>query len=276
MKANLGVLVVVLVVFGACGLAACTTQEARPDSGSPGAGGSSAAGTGGGAGTTGTGGLAAVEGVTCPPPEQMLNNFTFDPDGGSMTDPRFGTFGTTLSGGGSAYGGLTSDVTGNDWHLVGTISDYSGFGLYFDNCNKINASDYAGIRFTIWGTFPSPNQLVFSVPTMSNSVPGTWLQSVGGVNVTGNEPGRCFPGANMMQYYHPDCADPIYKITVTGTQAAPQTVSLMWNGFMEGKPQPAVMPSEITGILWYVTWTGASGTPYMVDFHIDNLAFIPK
>jgi hypothetical protein len=271
MNANLRL----MATFVACGLAACTTQEARPDSGSPGAGGTSAAGTSGGAGTTGAGGLAAVEGVTCPPPEQMLNNFTFDPDGGSATDPRFGTFGTTLSGGGTVYGGLTSDVTGNDWHLVGMITDYSGFRLYLDNCDKINASDYAGIRFTIWGTLPSPNQLVFAVPTLADAVPGTWLTSVNGVDVKGNEPGRCFPRAGMMQYYHPDCVDPTYTFFVTGTQAAPQTVSLMWNGFMGGKPQANVTPSEITGLLWNVTW-GAAATPYMVDIHIDNLAFIPK
>ena len=212
-------------------------------------------------------------------PDQAITNFMPDPDGGSTTEPRFGVFGTSWSGGGSAYGSLTSDVTGSDWHLSGTISDYSGFGLYFDNvnnamCNKINASAFKGIQFTIWGTVPSA--ITMGVPIVADAPPGTWLKSVNATGVTGNEPGRCLPGASMTQYYHPDCADPIYSFTVTGTQAAPQTVSVMWSSFTGGNARPSVMPSEITGMYWYMTWAGAASTPYAVDFHIDNLAFIPK
>jgi hypothetical protein len=273
-----------IIVFAACGLAAaCTTQEANPTGagGSGGAGGGSSAGTSGG-GTTGAGGLATNEGVLCLPPEQMITAFTYDADGGSMTDPRFGTFGTSWSGGGSVYGGLMSDLTGNDWHLSGTISDFSGFGLYFDKtvpaalmCSKVDASAFAGVRFTIWGSIPSPNQLTMGISTLSNAPPGSWLKHVNAVNVTGDEPGRCFPGSGMTQYYHPDCADAIHTFPVTGTQAAPQTISVMWNGFTGGKPQPNVMPSEIVGMFWYVSWA-AGATPYAVDIHIDNLAFIPK
>jgi hypothetical protein len=36
-----------------------------------------------------------------------------------------------------------------------------------------------------------------------------------------------------------------------------------------------VTPSQILSVYWNVTWaTGA--TPYPVDIHVDNLAFIPK
>jgi hypothetical protein len=251
-----------------------------------GAGGTSGGGAGtsggGSTGAGGGGGLAAIEGVMClPVMGPLITDFTNDPDGGTATGPRFGVFGTSWSGGGAPYGSLTNSVTGNDWHLTGMITDYSGFNLYFDDvnaakCNRIDASAYAGIQFTIWGSLPSPNRLIMSVATMANAVPGTWLQSVNGVNVTGMEPGRCIPSAGMMQYYHPDCADPINMIEVTGTQASPQTVRIMWSGFTGGKPQPSVMPSEITSIAWYVSWAGATQTPYAVDIHIDNLAFIPK
>jgi hypothetical protein len=273
MKAKLATMVVV----AACGLGACTTQEVDP----MGAGGTSGgAGTSGG-GSTGTGGLAAIEGVPClPVMGPMITDFTNDPDGGTATGPRFGVYGTSWSGGGATYGQLMQTLTGNDWHISGMVTDYSGFNLYFDDvnaakCNRIDASAYAGIQFTIWGSLPSPNMLTMSVATMANSVPGTWLQSVNGVNVTGLEPGRCIPGPNMMQYYHPDCADPVNTFAVTGTQASPQTVRIMWSGFTGGKPQPNVMPAEITGIAWYVTWA-AGATSYAVDLHIDNLAFIPK
>src|SRR4029077_801557 len=126
-----------MIVFVACGLAACTTQEAKPDGG--GAGTSGNAGSNGGAGTTGTGGaggLATNDGVLCLPPAQAISDFTYDADGGSMTEPRFGVYGTSWSGGGSTYGQLTGNVTANDWHITGTITDYSGFNLYFDNVNS--------------------------------------------------------------------------------------------------------------------------------------------
>src|SRR5262245_35456351 len=93
----------VMVVVAAGGLAACTTQEANPTPGT--AGTSGGAGTSG-AGTTGTGGgggLPGILGTNCLPADQMLNSFTYDPDGGSMTDGRFGVFGTSLSGGTSTY-----------------------------------------------------------------------------------------------------------------------------------------------------------------------------
>jgi hypothetical protein len=273
-----------MIVFVACGLAACTTQEAKPD-GSGAAGTSGNAGSNGGAGTTGTGGaggLATNDGVFCLPPAQAISDFTYDADAGSMQGPRFGVFGTSWSGGGSTYpAGLTEDLTGNDWHIMGMITDYSGFNLYSDNvnaamCNKVNAADFAGIQFTIWGTVPSPNQITMGIPILTDAAPGSWLKFVNAVNVTGNEPGHCFPGTGMTQYYHPDCSDPIYSFAVTGTQAAPQTVSVMWNMFAGGKPRTDVLPSEILGIYWYVTWGGATSTPYSVDIHIDNLAFIPK
>src|SRR5881394_266749 len=99
----------VAVVFLGCGLMACTTQEAKSDGsagrgGSGGSGGRATGGSGGGGGSTtaaacGTGPFAPTAGTPCMPPDQMLTNFTYDPDSGATDQTRFGVYGTTLSGG---------------------------------------------------------------------------------------------------------------------------------------------------------------------------------
>ena len=44
-----------------------------------------------------------MPGVLCLPPDQVLTDFTYDADAGGTDQVRFGTFGTSLSGGQSAY-----------------------------------------------------------------------------------------------------------------------------------------------------------------------------
>src|SRR5450432_3204452 len=127
------------VLFVGCGLVACTTQAANPTgTGGSGAGTSgSGVGTGGttvsGGGTTGSGGAgggayATSQGTAClkPDPSGVITNFTYSPGDAAapdMTQVSWGTYGTTLSGGESAYANsgatLTSNVTGSDWHLMG-------------------------------------------------------------------------------------------------------------------------------------------------------------
>ena len=63
-------------------------------------------------------------------------------------------------------------------------------------------------------------------------------------------------------------------LTVTGTQAAPQTVSLMWSDFTGGMPTAGVTPTGILTVYWNVAWMPPTA-PYDVDIHVDNLAFIP-
>jgi hypothetical protein len=277
MNANLRAMIMVV----GCGLAACTTQEAPP-TGNAGSGGSGTgvAGSGGSTGTGGGGGGSQGNpGVLCLPPDQLLTDFTYDADAGGTDQVRFGTFGTSLSGGQSAYTSLTGNVTGNDWHITGMITDYSGFNLYFDDvngCNMVDASAYAGITFTIWGTLGGTgNMITMGMSTLKNAVKASWLLSVNDTMTTGTEPGLCMPASGNGRYYHPGCADASYTFSVTGTQAAPQTVSVMWNSFTGGMPEAGVTPSQILSVYWNVTWaTGA--TPYPVDIHVDNLAFIPK
>jgi hypothetical protein len=166
-------------------------------------------------------------------------------------------------------------VTGNDWHISGTVSDYSGFNLYFDNvnsCNKVDASAFSGMTFTIWGSTASM-MITMGISTLDDAVAYGWLDAHDAGSAT-PAPGNCIPTSGTNQYYHPGCADPTYAFAVTGTQAAPQTVTVHWTDFTGGQPTAAVTPTGILSVYWNVPWsTGA--TSYPVDIHIDNLAFLP-
>lgn len=264
------------MVLAGCGLVACSTEKVSNSDGG-GTGGAGGGGGGSAGGNCGTGaGYPCNRGTVCLPPDQIITNFTYDADGGSTDQVRFGTVNTSLSGGQSAYGSLTSNVTGNDWHLMGNLADYSGFNLYFDNvnqCDKVDASAYAGITFTIWGT-TGDNMMTLGVSTLSNAVAYGWLTSVD-AGTAMMPPGVCVPTSGNGPYYHPGCSDSTYKFAVTGTQASPQTVSVRWADFTGGMPKAGVTPNEILTVYWNAAWSPPT-TPYAVDIHIDNLAFIPK
>jgi hypothetical protein len=226
----------------------------------------------------GNGGADIVtNGTLCSlPTAALITDFTYAPsDGGttSTTDVRFGTWGA-LSGGGYVYPTsgsypLTPDVTQSNWHISGTVGDYSGFGLYFDNCNRLDASKYQGISFTISGSVGQTNQLTLGVSTLNDSIAAAWINTHGG-NSSG--PGRCIPTSGTSQYSEQGCSNPSTTVSVTAT---PTVVSVLWSDFTGGSPDTDVAtPSEITGISWAFPWTSA-GTPYPVDLVIDDLSFIP-
>ena len=289
---RIGNLVVVLLVGGA--LAACTSQAVS--SGTGGSGGSASTGNGGSTssgGTTGSGGstvggYATNSGILCAPPDPtgLITNFTYAPGDAAAPDKTqvpFGTYGTTLSGGEDAFGSLTSNVTASDWEIAGSITDFSGWNLYFTNaagdavaantCNKIDASAFTGISFTIWGT-TSNNDITFGMGTLPDSVAYGWLDSKDAGSPSMPTPGTCTPtpGMGNGKYYHPGCNDPTYVFAVTGTQTAPQTVSLTWAQFTGGLPTAGITPDGILSIYWSVPYTSGAAA-YSVDIHIDNLQF---
>jgi len=256
------------------GLVACTTQEASPD----GTGGAMV-GTGGAAvgsgGASGGAGASGGEGTLCPAPQQVITDFTFlqnDAGNASTTEARFGSSGT-LQGGESFYPTtMTSDVTQGNWHLSGTVSDYTGFALYFDNCDHLDASAFKGIRFTISGSVPQGDAITMGVGTINDTPTGTWMLSPGGdTSALPTDAGKCTPTSGT-QYYHPGCGDPTTQIPVT---AAPVVQNVLWTDLTGGTPDSSPTPSEITSIYWYFPWSGAGATPYDVDLVIDDLGFIP-
>jgi hypothetical protein len=217
--------------------------------------------------------ITGNDGTLCPPPAgALLTDFTYAAvDGGttSASGIRFGSYGA-LSGGTYVYpSSLVSDVSQSHWHISGTVGDYSGFGLYFDGCNRIDASAYKGISFTISGTVGPTNQVTLNVGTLNDSIAAGWINTHGGDT---NDPGRCIPTSGTGQYSQEGCADPTKTVAVTAT---PTVVSVLWGDFAGGKPDPSVAtPSEITHISWSLPWN-AGGASYPVDIVIDDLSFIP-
>jgi hypothetical protein len=271
------------------GLVACTTQEATPNgtggSGvSPAGTGGSTVGAGGNTAAAGSTGAATGLGTLCPPPQQVITNFTYTPSDAGTADTtavRFGSSGT-LQGGESFYPGagstfpLTSDVTQSNWHITGTVGDYSGFALYFDSgstpCDRVDASQFKGISFTISGSVPHGSAITMGVGTVKDTPSGTWMLNPGGkTTAKATDVGSCTPTSGN-QYYHPGCGDPTTQIPIT---AAPVPQNVTWADLTGGTPVGSPDPSGITSIYWFFPWTGSTDTSYAVDITIDNLAFIP-
>ncbi len=289
---RIGKLLAVLALGGAV---ACTSNAA-PTTGNGGStgtgtggtgtgtGGSSGGGSSGSAVACGTGSFAPSNGTICPPAPAsgLITDFTYVADGGSTSEVRFGDDSTVLTGGESTYansgGTITSDVTGNDWHITAHVANYSGFNVYFDQikvggnpCNVIDASGFTGISFTIWGT-TSGNAITMAMGIVDDTPTPSWFSSVDAGAVT--SPGSCIPTSGT-QYYHPGCADPSNAISIpaTATSAATaQTVSLKWTDFTGGACKANVIPSQITSLSWQFLWGGTTA-PYDADIHLDNLTF---
>jgi alpha-L-fucosidase len=229
-------------------------------------------------GNTDAGPVVGDDGTLCPPPATpLITDFTYAPlDGGtaSTTEVHFGSGYGVLAGGEYVYPTsgatpLTSDVTNSDWHIRGTVGDYSGFGLYFDNCNRIDASKYQGLSFKISGSLGTSTPLKLQVGTLNDSIAPAWINTHNG---NSSDPGRCIPTSGTGQYSQEGCATPNKSIPVSDT---PTVVNILWGDFTGGSPDVSVAtPAEITFISWTLPWT-AGGTPYPVDLVIDDLSFIP-
>ena len=290
MRTNLqiGNLLVILVAGGA--LAACTTQSATTGTGgSTGTAGATASGSGGSpaSGTGGSGGAAYATspGTTCPPPATtgLITNFTYTPTDAGMTQVHFGDDSTTLSGGEFVYPDptstskypLVSDVSGSNWHITGTVGDYSGFGFYYDNCNRIDATGFTGISFKISGTVMG-GALTFEVDTLNDTIAPSWLTAHGGTPMA-TDPGACVPPstATLNQYSQTTCAEPTTSVPVTAT---PTTITVHFSDFTNGKTDMAPQPKDITGIRWVLPTPAGAGTAtpttYPLDLTIDDVSFV--
>jgi alpha-L-fucosidase len=229
--------------------------------------------SGPGVNTPDAGAIIGNDGTLCPlPATAPITDFTFAPSDSGATDTtgvRFGSYGS-LSGGVYIYPSskITSDVTQSNWHITGTVGDYSGFGLYFDGCNRVDASKYKGISFKISGSMGT-NPLTLGVATLNDSIAAGWINTNGGDSTA---PGRCIPTSGTSQYSQQGCSTPSKTIAVT---LEPTVVNVLWSDFSGGSPEASVLtPAEITSIAWTLPWSYA-GTPYPVDLVIDDLSFIP-
>ena len=209
-------------------------------------------------------------GLVCPPgASAAISSFAFSP-GASTTGVSIGVD-AAFPGGTFFYpdasSGLHSDITGNDWHLQGTVSDLSGFGLYLSGCREIDAADYGGIAFRLWGRVDAPGSLVFFVGSAVHQVSSNWLNAHKASPDEPDEPpnlGRCIP---IGQRYDNSCREPRIGLPVT---EAPVPIQVQWRDLKDGCPSASVDPGQITSIAWYFP---PSGSAYDVDIHLDDLRF---
>jgi hypothetical protein len=288
----------------------CVTDDVDPvaggTSGSGGAVASGGSGGGGGApagGTSGSGGGGNGGGLrddpaygvadACPALSQaLLSDFTPPaaagdagaPDAGVgavIPNAMFGDFYMAFSGGTYVYPGagayvVTSDISTGEWHISGNIGDYSGFGLYFSECNRIDASAYAGISFKIRGSVAMGNAVTLQVGTSEDDISHLWLNSQPtppNPAVVANS-GRCLPA---MTQYDGSCATPTFSVPVTTSDA---TIEVRWAALTGGSPSASVNPAEITTIAWIFPNPPGAGTtaptPYAADIYVDDLTFITE
>jgi hypothetical protein len=225
----------------------------------------------------------------CPPIQQaLLLDFTLPPaaaDAGAdaglpPTGASFGDFNSTFSGSTFIYPGdgayaVHSDASGGNWHLTGTLGNYSGFGITFNNCYLLDASGYKGIAFSVQGSVPMGNSITFNVGTAADDVTSVWLNRnampLPNPRLAPNA-GRCVPAVAQ---YDGSCGSPSRAIPVT---AQATTVQVLWAELTGGQPAASVDPEQITNISWNFPPPAGAGTAtpvtYEVDLTIDDLRFI--
>lgn len=239
--------------------------------GSGGAGGAGATGTTGGVPSQGGAPAGDPDAVACPPiGAALLTDFTFAAGGAApTTQATFGTPGTTFAGGTIVYpDSMVSDVTGGNWNITGTVSDYTGFGFYYqDGCARVDASQYSGIEFRVSGTLPAGRELRLWASTAANDIPASWLIANGTPTADPNF-GRCIPVSNQ---WDGTCKNGEYLVPVTTT---PTLIQVTWADFTGGAPEASVTPSELSRFGWFVEWAGETDTPYDIDITIDDIAFM--
>jgi hypothetical protein len=258
-------------------------------------GGTTTSSSSGGGSSTAVGGTTSAAGaatgpVACLPPKGLITDFTYTPtkaDGtaSSTTQVDFGDYTSSYSGGTFIYPTtgtypLTSDVTQSNWHITGTVGDYSGFAFFNGGCTKIDASAFKGISFVISGSVATgtttANTVTLTVGTAANDITGEWLNAhkAAATDADVYNFGRCTPAS--ANKYDGTCGSPSKTFAVT---SSPTTVTVLWADLTGGKPQAGVTPSELTSIGFFVPPPVGVGTAsvstYAVDITLDDMQFVP-
>jgi hypothetical protein len=150
-------------------------------------------------GTAGAGGLAGSAGGA----GAGGGNAAGEAGGGTAGGVAAGAGGAAGDGGAAGAGaceatGLTEDLTGSNWHVVGRVNGAAAFAIGVP-C-AIDASSFSGIEFTIKGTAGTPSELRVEV--------GFAGDTLGSRDVADPRFGTC-------EY---DCASPGVVIPVTADE----------------------------------------------------------
>jgi hypothetical protein len=173
---------------------------------------------------------------------------------------------------------LCPNFDGKNWHIKGTVHDYSGFGIYFNKGVVWDVSMFTGISFDISGTFGMAAGVdAGTVPTASVTFGVTDLpHEVDSAHTADGRLtcGTCVPSAG--NEYDGSCVAPTKAITLTST---PVTTALHWIDISGGRRPPnfsgeSPNPAMVSHISWVLPWGGPGSTPYTVDLVIDNLKYL--
>lgn len=165
-----------------------------------------------------------------------------------------GTSDNDFSGGFFTYpsGSITNDIANDNLTASGTVSTYSGFGLYVTYCG--DASSYAGIRFKISGDAGESGSVVFHVQTNATK----WADG---------QKGSCLGPSNLQ---HSNCVPP--TTLISGISAVPKEVTILWSDVKDGKPVATTDGSDIIGFNWAFTWPAAAA--YAASIVIDDVELV--
>ena len=281
-----------LLVLPVAAIATLTTMNCG-DGGNGGAAGTTgtagATGTAGttGTGGTGTGGTVASCTVVSPTAADVTILDWEDPTKGSaFAGYEAGTYGGgTFQYPGPPTGGtcdpamhLCPNFDGKNWHITGTVHDYSGFGIYFNMGVVWDVSMFTGFSFDVSGTFTAvagldagsapAAQLTLNVTDRAHEVDSAHTADA---RLTC---GTCSPSNG--NEYDGTCVAPSKVITLTST---PTPTMVRWADLSGGRRPPnftgeSPNAMQITHIAWVLPWGGAGSTPYTVDIVIDNLKYL--
>jgi len=165
--------------------------------------------------------------------------------------------GIQVIGGISTYGGdgaPDAEISGGALHIMQDASatdanQYVGTVLYFNNC--VDATEFAGVQFTISGTMAGCTMQYSTNHSAAN-------------DVNTDAKGSCTLGSGQ-------CYSPQKTITISETETEVQ-VAWTGGGLAAGSPNVPVDPTQLTGIQWQFTIPSGSGT-CDADITIKNVKF---
>ncbi|HEY3594238.1 MAG TPA: hypothetical protein VGL13_10190 [Polyangiaceae bacterium] len=231
-------------------------------------------------------------------PRALISDFSV-PDGGALTTGCDGTTFTSAYGlyGDEYYGGtyvyptsctdaclhsstpsvtpLLQDLSAGNWHITGSVGNYSGFGVYMSHRTApidplsgtapyqgppyavMDASAYSGVKFTISGNAGTPSVVGITLQSAATVVgTASYTNDLHPVAQTVNTCGTC-PVA--------PCGNTELMIPVTAT---PTPVTITWA--QAGIPDPQAFMNVSGRFIW--TTTTAT---FPVDVTIDDITFTP-
>jgi hypothetical protein len=255
------------------------------------AGTTGAAGSAGSGGAAGTGGGGVVSCTTVSPTAADTTVMDWESAAAGATTSSFGNYMAGTYGGGTfEYPGpapgstcdpamhLCPNFDGKNWHITGTVHDYSGFGIYFNMGAVWDVSMFTGISFDISGTFTvaanadaggaPAAQVTLNVVDLPHEVDSAHTADA---RLTC---GTCVPSNS--NEYDGTCVAPFTVVTLTST---PTPTMLHWIDLSGGRRPPSFTgespnPMKISHISWVLPWNGPGSSPYAVDIVIDNLKYL--